>query len=160
MLVIIVRDERIDDGDVLGQFADNVERQQRMAQVVEHAKEQNIVEGSQSTLAQFINLGNLVLHARIQFAMGVAEIFLFDIVDSDHGRSTPLRFERKPAIPLLADLSGKRVLDIGTWEFSPAPPQLFELDEARRDVAIGESNAVIPPSFVEFAAKILAFTFF
>src|SRR5262245_15683345 len=65
---------RFDDGEIARHLANLFERQQRMAQVIEHAQEEDDVERSESLFRNFVNAQLMKFSARTERVEGLEEI--------------------------------------------------------------------------------------
>ena len=119
---------RIDDigfhhGHVAGQSADDLERQKRMAQMIQDAQEEHHIELAQARRREFIEIEHTIIDLGLQPAVDLQERRDLDAIDRHDLGPVALGLEAEPSVPR-ADVEHALAAQI-VWEWDSGRSALF-----------------------------------
>ncbi len=141
---VTVCDKGVDERYILSQAADDLQAEQRVFEVIQHAQEEHDVELSQAGLRQVEEIESTIGGLRAQRPMNLTEARQIDAVDGRDGSAAALSLEAEPAVPG-ADVENVLAPQVlGDWKAGVPLAQRLQADAAVDVRAAGELEAVEP----------------
>ena len=153
---VAVSHERLDNGDLGGEPADDLQSQERMFQVVQHPEEEHDVELAQPRRGELENVEDPVINAGGELAAHLQEARKLDAIYRRYLRAAALRLETEPAVPSPDVEDALAIETIRDRKPRVALLQLLQADEAVEPRAVRQLEAVVAALLRQLADEALA----